>query len=71
MLFASMLCASPSFCPSLFQQGVRAGIHMVHFGMAYFAMLPAMSLNGYLVFAILIGTYMGSFVFSWESGATR
>lgn len=57
--------------PSLFQQGIRAGIHMVRFGMAYFTMLLAMSLNGYLVFVVLIGTYMGSFVFSWESGATR
>lgn len=59
------------FRPNMAQQGIRAGIYMVRFGMAYFIMLLVMSLNGYLILAILMGTYVGSFVFSWESTAAR
>lgn len=59
------------FRPNMAQQGVRAGIYMVRFGVAYFTMLLAMSLNGYLILAILMGTYMGSFAFSWESASAR
>lgn len=59
------------FRPSMVQQAIRAGIYMVRFGVAYFIMLLAMNLNGYVILAILMGTYMGSFVFSWESAAAR
>lgn len=57
------------FRPNMAQQGIRAGIYMVRFGVAYFTMLLAMNLNGYLILAILVGTYLGSFVFSWESAS--
>ncbi|MCJ1263483.1 Copper Transporter integral membrane protein that functions in high affinity copper transport [Lobaria immixta] len=61
----SYLNTKGHFRPNMAQQGIRAGIYMVRFGVAYFIMLLAMNLNGYLILAILMGTYMGSFVFSW------
>lgn len=61
----SYLNTGGTFRPNMAQQGIRAGIYMVRFGVAYFIMLLAMNLNGYLILAILVGTYMGSFVFNW------
>lgn len=57
------------FRPNLVQQVIRAGIYMIRFGVAYFIMLLAMTLNGYFILAILMGTYMGSFFLRWESSA--
>ena len=52
--------------PTLLQQTVRALIHMVQFGVAYFIMLLAMYYNGYFIICILIGAFIGAFVFSWD-----
>ncbi|KIX02033.1 uncharacterized protein Z518_07972 [Rhinocladiella mackenziei CBS 650.93] len=52
---------------TLFQrQFVRALIHMVQFGVAYFIMLLAMYYNGYIIICIIIGAFLGSFIFSWD-----
>lgn len=59
------------FRPSFLQQMIRAGLHMVQFGVAYFVMLLAMYYNGYIIICILIGAFIGSFIFSWEQVATR
>ena len=59
------------FRPNLVQQAIRAGIHMIRFGVAYFIMLLAMTLNGYFILVILMGTCMGSFFFRWESSAAE
>lgn len=59
------------FRPNFFQQMIRAGLHMVQFGVAYFIMLLAMYYNGYIIICILIGAFIGSFIFSWEPVATR
>ncbi|MCJ1424811.1 Copper Transporter integral membrane protein that functions in high affinity copper transport [Sticta canariensis] len=59
------------FRPNLVQQVIRAGIYMIRFGVAYFIMLLAMTLNGYFILVILMGTYMGSFFFRWESSAAE
>lgn len=59
------------FRPNFLQQMVRAGLHMVQFGVAYFIMLLAMYYNGYIIICILIGAFIGSFIFSWEQVATR
>jgi copper transporter 1 len=51
--------------PTIFQQAVRATLHMVQFTIAYFVMLLAMYYNGYLIISIIIGAWLGAFVFSW------
>ena len=52
--------------PTALLQLARAAIHMVQFGVAYFVMLLAMYYNGYIIICILIGAFLGSFIFSWE-----
>ena len=52
--------------PTLLQQTVRALLHMVQVGLAYFIMLLAMYYNGYFIICILIGAFIGAFVFSWD-----
>ncbi|PGG99355.1 hypothetical protein AJ79_08549 [Helicocarpus griseus UAMH5409] len=53
--------------PSLLQHTLRSLLHMVQFGVAYFVMLLAMYYNGYIIICILIGSFLGAFVFSWKS----
>ncbi|KAL2065078.1 hypothetical protein VTL71DRAFT_4218 [Oculimacula yallundae] len=55
------------FRPNIFQQMIRAALHMVSFTVAYFVMLLAMYYNGYFIICIIIGAFLGSFVFSWET----
>lgn len=59
------------FKPTLLQQIVRATLHMVQFAVAYFIMLLAMYFNGYIIICIIIGAWLGSFVFSWEAISFR
>ncbi|CAK7271567.1 Copper Transporter integral membrane protein that functions in high affinity copper transport [Sporothrix epigloea] len=54
------------FHPSVFQQAVRALLHLLQFAVAYFVMLLAMYYNGYIIICICIGAYLGSFIFHWE-----
>jgi copper transporter 1 len=62
----TITCAPITFRPNLFQQMIRATLHMVQFTIAYFVMLLAMYYNGYIIICIIIGAWIGSFVFSWE-----
>lgn len=55
------------FRPSLPQQMIRATLHMVQFAVAYFVMLLAMYYNGYFIICIIIGAWLGAFVFSWQT----
>ncbi|CAL3963988.1 unnamed protein product [Diplocarpon coronariae] len=55
------------FRPNILQQMVRASIHAVSFTVAYFVMLLAMYYNGYIIICIIIGAWLGAFVFQWES----
>ncbi|KAF6824382.1 Copper transport protein ctr4-like protein 1 [Colletotrichum plurivorum] len=57
----------PPFRPNVFQQAVRALLHMTQFAVAYFVMLLAMYYNGYLIICIFLGSYIGSFIFQWET----
>ena len=60
----------PDHVPTVFQQGVRAGIYMLQFAVAYMIMLLAMYYNGYIIICIFIGAFIGFFIFSWDaSGA--
>ena len=52
--------------PTLLQQMVRAVLHMLQFGVAYFVMLLAMYYNGYFIICILLGALIGAFAFSWD-----
>lgn len=52
--------------PTLPQQMVRAVLHMLQFGVAYFVMLLAMYYNGYFIICILLGALIGAFAFSWD-----
>jgi solute carrier family 31 (copper transporter), member 1 len=54
------------FTPNLFQQTVRAFLHMLQFAVAYFVMLLAMYFNGYIIICIFIGAFLGAFIFSWH-----
>ncbi|EGD95711.1 high affinity copper transporter [Trichophyton tonsurans CBS 112818] len=53
--------------PTLLQHTLRSLLHMVQFGVAYFVMLLAMYYNGFFIICILIGAFLGHFVFSWKS----
>ncbi|KAM5434272.1 copper transporter complex subunit Ctr4 [Microsporum ferrugineum] len=68
-------CADPAVggrrSPTLLQHTLRSLLHMVQFGVAYFIMLLAMYYNGYFIICILIGAFLGSFVFSWKSQEKR
>ncbi|KAF7959077.1 hypothetical protein EAE96_002594 [Botrytis aclada] len=60
-----------NFRPHLSQQIVRALFHMMQFAVAYFVMLLAMYFNGYIIISIIIGAFLGAFVFSWEPISLR
>jgi copper transporter 1 len=59
--------AQNSFTPGVGQQAIRALLHMLQFAVAYFIMLMAMYYNGYIIISIFIGSYIGAFLFSWQS----
>ena len=65
----AQLCspAAGSFRPNLVQQLIRAAFHMAQFAVAYIIMLLAMYYNGYIIICIVIGAFLGAFVFSWEA----
>lgn len=54
------------FRPNVWQQAIRALLHTLHFAVAYWIMLLAMYYNGYVIICIIIGAFIGSFVFQWE-----
>ncbi|KAF2087318.1 Ctr copper transporter [Saccharata proteae CBS 121410] len=65
--FADSAAPPTRFRANVWQQMVRALLHMLQFACAYFIMLLAMYFNGYIIICIFIGAYIGSFIFSWES----
>jgi copper transporter 1 len=64
---AAPIVSAPRFRPNIFQQAVRALLHMLQFAVAYFVMLLAMYYNGYIIICIFIGAYIGYFIFGYES----
>ena len=64
-----LLQPQTSFTPNVFQQLVRAFLHMAQFAVAYIVMLLAMYYNGYMIICIFLGAFVGAFVFSWHSMA--
>jgi copper transporter 1 len=58
------------FRPHLLQHLVRGILHLSQFVVAYFTMLIFMLLNGYLIFSILGGIFLGFVLFEWETVET-
>jgi copper transporter 1 len=65
----TLLLQPQSFAPNIFQQFVRAFLHMAQFAVAYIVMLLAMYYNGYLIICIFLGAFVGAFIFSWHGMA--
>ncbi|KAI1076245.1 fungal-specific transcription factor domain-containing protein [Whalleya microplaca] len=55
-----------AFRPNIPQQIVRALLHTLQFALAYWMMLLAMYYNGYIIICMIIGAFIGSFIFQWE-----
>lgn len=54
------------FRPNFWQQGIRALIRTLHFALAYWIMLMAMYYNGFVIICIILGAFIGIFVFQWD-----
>ncbi|KAG5291399.1 high affinity copper transporter [Histoplasma ohiense] len=54
---------------SLLQHTAKSMLFTMQFGLAYFIMLLAMYYNGFIYISILIGAFLGSFVFTWNTDA--
>ena len=67
----SSVSTPSTFRPTVLQQAVRATLHMTQFAVAYFIMLLAMYYNGYIIISIIIGAWLGAFVFNWQKVSTR
>jgi copper transporter 1 len=59
------------FRPSILQQSVRAGLHMLQSGIAYIIMLLAMYYNGFFITSIFLSAFIGSFILKWETLGMR
>lgn len=60
------------YLPTAPQQAVRALLYTLQLAVAYTIMLLAMYYNGYILLSILIGAFIGSFIFSWvDTGNTN
>lgn len=64
-----LLSRHSGYLPTAAQQAVRASIYTLQSAAAYTIMLLTMYYNGYILMSILIGAFMGSFIFSWEDTA--
>ncbi|KAK4129921.1 Ctr-domain-containing protein [Trichocladium antarcticum] len=63
---ACVAAVNQGYRPTVFEQAIRALLHMLQFAVAYFVMLLAMYYNGYIIICIFLGAYIGSFIFHWE-----
>ncbi|KAI1756867.1 Ctr copper transporter [Xylaria castorea] len=58
----------PPFRPCAIQQVIRALLNTLQFATAYWIMLLAMYFNGYIIICIIIGAFIGFFIFQWTPG---
>ncbi|KAI0383655.1 Ctr-domain-containing protein [Hypomontagnella monticulosa] len=70
-LIAKENAAVAPFRPTIWQQAIRALLHTLHFALAYWIMLLAMYYNGYIIICIIIGAFIGFFLFQWERVGAR
>ncbi|KND91112.1 Copper transport protein ctr4 [Tolypocladium ophioglossoides CBS 100239] len=57
----------PPFRPRVWQQAIRALLHLLIFSVGYILMLLAMYFNVYIIISIFLGVFTGAFVFQWET----
>ncbi|KAK0569895.1 copper transporter complex subunit Ctr4 [Tilletia horrida] len=55
------------FRPTVLQQFIRSLVYAVQFAGAYIVMLIAMTFNGYILIAIILGGFAGHFVSTWDN----
>ncbi|CAD6985876.1 unnamed protein product [Tilletia controversa] len=55
------------FRPTVMQQFIRSLVYAVQFTGAYIVMLIAMTFNGYILIAIILGGFAGHFVSTWDN----
>ena len=53
--------------PTIWQQATRSLLYVLEFAIAYLIMLMVMYMNGYLMISVLLGAFLGFFVFEWGS----
>ncbi|KAF3917014.1 hypothetical protein ABW21_db0204226 [Orbilia brochopaga] len=53
--------------PTIFQQLLKSFIYAVLIGVGYILMLLAMYYNGYIFFCLIIGAWLGNFLFGWDT----
>ncbi|KAH8202739.1 hypothetical protein TruAng_003115 [Truncatella angustata] len=63
---AHNLSPTATFRPNLLEQAFRTLIRTVQFALAYWIMLMAMYYNGFIIICIIIGTFIGTYIFQWE-----
>jgi copper transporter 1 len=63
----SIAANNSGFIPTVGQQAVRAGFQSIIWSLSLFILMLAMSFNGWMVFAIGSGAWIGFFLFTWET----
>jgi solute carrier family 31 (copper transporter), member 1 len=54
------------FRPNMLEQVARAAIRTMQFALGYWIMLMAMYYNGYIIVCIILGNFIGTYIFQWE-----
>lgn len=57
-----------TFCPTWWQQLIRAGMYTIEYGNAYLLMLMAMYYNGYIHITMWISALISFFLIDWDLG---
>ncbi|EPS44578.1 hypothetical protein H072_1432 [Dactylellina haptotyla CBS 200.50] len=70
--FLSRLCPYPSNAsgiprPTIFQQLLKSLIYAVLVGIGYILMLLVMYYNGYIFVCLVVGAWLGNFLFGWDT----
>ncbi|KAK6336144.1 hypothetical protein TWF696_001710 [Orbilia brochopaga] len=53
--------------PTILQQLLKSFIYAVLLGVGYILMLLAMYYNGYIFFCLVLGAWLGNFLFGWDT----
>ncbi|RPA80863.1 Ctr-domain-containing protein [Ascobolus immersus RN42] len=67
LVLGKSLATPLTFRPTFMQQFIRALLYVVQFWAAYLIMLLAMYYNGYIIICILIGVFLGHFIFGYDN----
>jgi len=59
--------AAKAIQPNVIEQLIRTAFYVLQFAVAYLIMLLAMYYNGYVIICILIGVFLGHFIFGFDN----